>query len=312
MNKETKNNFNLTNLIKTIEKESEEKSIILKDYKPKELKESNRKLSDLKRDNNGIIRLDDEPFLVLPKEETFNDNCFKVKLNNRLYLYLKGNRSKEENILELLIMYFIKELNMSCANYDIIKFKNEEFLASQSFLKGKEEIKHIIDEMPQIDEGYKVAKEYNNHIFFLKTCFIDRIIGNTDRFPCNYGIITNRKINKRTANYKNCPLFDNVGKEDIFIRDDKSLRFPYLTNRQDCACDKVINHLLDYEEIMHWISNIVRKANLEKAANRLFKEKRIYVDSEFYKKIEDFFKDSEAIINEELKNKGKSFQIKLT
>lgn len=307
------NNLYLDNLIKKI---NEEPTVELKDNKPEVFTANSSykkfKFCDFKRDENGIIDLVDEPFLVLPKEETFIDNCFKIKLINGLKLYLNGNKNKEENILELLIMYFIKELNVSCANYDIIKFKGKEFLASQSFLKGKEKIKHIIDEIPQIDEGYKVAEEYNNHIFFLKTCFIDRIIGNTDRFPCNYGIITNRKINKRTANYKNCPLFDNVSKENIFIRDDNFFRFPYLTNRQDCACDKVINHLLDYEEIMHWISNIVRKANLEEAANRLFKEKRIYVDSEFYKKAEDFFKDSETIMNEELKNKGKSFQIKLT
>lgn len=266
------------------------------------------------RNQKGRIILDEIPFIVSNKKEFLSDNKWIV-LNNGTKLYLKDKRTKEENILELLIMYFLKDLNIKHANYDLATFKDKEYLVTPSFLKNNEKIVFLfekLDRIPKIDETYKILKKFNNDTFFLKTCFIDRIIGNADRFPFNYGLITGDYVNNKAKQPKNCPLFDNVDKDSIFIRDDEWYRFPYLSDRKDSSCDKVISHLLDYEEIMNFASNTLKKANLYKAARTLLKEKGIYTDKQTYQKAQKFFIDSETIINDELKNKGKSFKIRLT
>lgn len=277
--------------------------------------ESKHKIpKDTTRDNEGRIILDEIPFIVSNKEEFLSDNKWII-LNNGTKLYLKDKRTKEENILELLIMYFLKNLNISHANYDLATFKDKEYLVTPSFLKNNERIIFLfekLDKIPKIDEAYQMLKKFNNDTFFLKTCFIDRIIGNADRFPFNYGLITGDSVNNKAKQPKNCPLFDNVDKNNIFIRDDEYYRFPYLTNKKDSSCNKVISHLLDYDEIMNFASNTLKKANLYKAAKELLKEKGIYTDKNTYQKAQKFFIDSETIINDELKNKGKSFKIRLT
>lgn len=108
-----------------------------------------------------------------------------------------------------------------------------------------------------------------------------------------------------------CPLFDNVEDTLIFIREEKFGFFPYLDDEIISSCSEIINRLLGYEELMHWACGPLKKANLFKCANRHFLEKGVSIDNKTYKEAESFFKDSEVIINEELKNKGKSFKISL-
>ena len=64
---------------------------------------------------------------------------------------------------------------------------------------------------------------------------------------------------------------------------------------------------------MHWVINPVKKTNLQNVAERLKREKNFIVSNiTYYKRFENYFKDSEAVINEELKNKGSNKRIKLT
>lgn len=273
-----------------------------------------QKLPDNITRKDGSIVLDEIPFITSNKTDFASDNKWII-LNNGTKLYLKDKRTKIENILELLIMYFLKEINVNHAKYDIATFKNKEFLISQSFLENNEGINFVFmnQKIPEITKGYNKTKKYNNEILFLKTCLIDRIIGNTDRFPCNYGLIIGGKVNKKDKKPRNCPLFDNVDKNNIFIREDYGYyRFPYISNRENSSCDKIINYILKNEMILNWLINNFDNANIYNCANKLLKEKNIYTDKDTYYKAESFFGESEKIINEELKNLGKSKRIKLT
>lgn len=154
-------------------------------------------------------------------------------------------------------------------------------------------------------------KEYNGETFFLKTCFIDRIYGNIDRFPCNFGVITGAKINGKNAQTRLCPLFDNVDLNSVLVREEKYGFFPYINNKIS-SCQDIFSYLLEYEEIMNFTNKQLRKSNIYKALCEMEKDKKITMDNDWYNEIQNFFKDSEYLINNALKDKGKAFSIKLT
>ena len=265
-------------------------------------------IPEVKRDKEGSIVLEEIPFVVSNLED---ENINWLLLNNGTKLLLKKNRLKEENDFEVLMTYFLKQLDMRHARYDVATFKDEEYLVSPSFLKNKEKIILPFDKCPNIIEGYDKIKNYGGESFFLKTCFVDRIYGNIDRFPKNFGIITGAKINGRNAQERLCPLYDNAAKNSVLVREEKYGFFPYIDN-EITSCQDIFSYLLEYEEIMNFTGKQLRKSNIYKALCEMQKDKKITMNNDYYNKIQNFFKDSEYLINNALKDKGKAFSIKLT
>lgn len=133
------------------------------------------------RDNEGRIILDYISFVSSNVfEKTYKKENIWLVLNNGTKLLIKANREHKYNELELLIMYFFKSLDMSCANYDIATYKGVEYLGVTSFLKKEEEITIPFSNTPKITDAYEQLKSYGSQLHFLKTCFVDRIIGNID------------------------------------------------------------------------------------------------------------------------------------
>ena len=265
-------------------------------------------IPEVKRDKEGRITLEEIPFVVSNLED---ENINWLLLNNGTKLLLKKNRLKEENDFEVLISYFLKQLDMKHARYDVATFKDEEYLVSPSFLKNKEKIILPFDKCPNVIEGYDKMKNYGGESFFLKTCFVDRIYGNIDRFPCNFGIITGGMVNGRNAQKRLCPLYDNAAKNSVLVREEKYGFFPYIDN-EITSCKDMFSYLLEYEEIMNFTGKQLRRSNIYKALCEMQKDKKIAMDNDYYNKIQNFFKDSEYLINDALKDKGASFSIKLT
>ena len=265
-------------------------------------------IPEVKRDKEGRIILDEIPFIVSNTEDLY---ISWLLLNNGTKLLVKGHRLKEENDFEVLMSYFLKQLDMKHARYDVATFNDKEYLVSPSFLRNGEKINVAFDKCPNIIEGHDKMKNYGGESFFLKTCFVDRIYGNIDRFPCNFGIITGAKINGKNAQERLCPLFDNVDKNDVLIREEKYNFFPYIDN-EITSCKDMFSYLLEYEEIMNFTGKQLRRANIYKALCEMQKDKKITMDNNYYNKIQNFFKDSEYLINSALKDKGKAFSIKLT
>lgn len=265
-------------------------------------------IPEVERDKEGRIVLEEIPFVVSNLED---ENINWLLLNNGTKLLLKKNRLKEENDFEVLMTYFLKQLDMKHARYDVATFKDEEYLVSPSFLKNKEKIILPFDKCPNIIEGYDKIKNYGGESFFLKTCFVDRIYGNIDRFPKNFGIITGAKINGRNAQERLCPLYDNAAKNSVLVREEKYGFFPYIDN-EITSCKDMFSYLLEYEEIINFTGKQLRKSNIYKALCEMQKDKKITMNNDYYNKIQNFFKDSEYLINDALKDKGKAFSIKLT
>lgn len=265
-------------------------------------------IPDVSRDNKGRIILEEIPFIVSNIEDI---HINWLLLNNGTKLLLKENRSKDENDFEILMSYFLKQLDIKHARYDVATYKDKEYLVSPSFLRNGEKINVAFDKCPNIKDGYNKMTKYGGESFFLKTCFVDRIYGNIDRFPCNFGIITGAKINGKNAQERLCPLFDNVDKNSVLIREEKYNFFPYIDD-EITNCKDMFSYLLEYEEIMNFAGKQVRKSNIYKAVCEMKKDKKIIMDNNYYNKVQSFFKDSQYLINDALKDKGKSFSIKLT
>lgn len=259
--------------------------------------------NNLPRNNNGFIILDEVPFI-------YSNHSYCCKANWLLFndgtkVFLKKPDDWDENVVdaleqEIFIEYFLKNININCAKYEPAILNGKKYLIVPSFLNKNDTLFTIFNRENGLEVNQKLSKTFSNEVFFLKTAFADRIYGNPDRLPRNYGIILDSNT------FKNCPLFDNG--ELLFYRDDEY--FPKLKNGSNNMND-VIAYLLQNDEIMHWVTHDVKKANLQSIVEKLKREKGFIISNSTYKAFETFFKDSEAIINEELKNKGKSFKISL-
>lgn len=256
------------------------------------------------RDDKKRIILDEIPFVASNITVEGRTLSNWLILNNGTKILIKNNINNKNNTSELLLMYFIKLLNVSCANYDIGILNDKEYLISINFLKNKERIFEVFKNVPSIDKGYEKLKTYGSDIHFLKTCFIDNITGNIDRFPKNFGVIVGGKYNFKTIKGRICPLYDNADINSLFFREDKFGFCPSI-GKTFSNPNEIFNYLLSYEQINAWVNSSFKKANLYNAAQMLYKEKNIYVDSGLYDMFETFFKDSESIINEELKGNCK-------
>lgn len=225
-------------------------------------------------------------------------------LYNGTKLLTKGKLSQTSIENELLIMYFLRALNINCTNYDIAKIKDQIYLICPNFLNIGEKILNIFNYPLDIDKLYNTAKNNHFEVHLLKTLFTDRIYGNIDRFPQNFGII----LGNHEKQSRICPLYDNGEDECIFYREDNY--FPYIEDEKNDS-STIFNYLLGYEEVMHWLNGPGKKANLYDVAERLKREKGFTIRDKTYTKFQNFFKDSQTIINDELKAKGKSFRMNL-
>ena len=123
-------------------------------------------IPEVKRDKEGRIILEEIPFIVSNTKELYIN---WLLLNNGTKLLIKENRLKEENDFEILMSYFLKQLDMKHARYDVATYKDKEYLVSPSFLRNGEKINITFEKHPNIKNGYNKMKEYNGETFFLKT-----------------------------------------------------------------------------------------------------------------------------------------------
>lgn len=269
--------------------------------------------SNVIRDDTGKILLNEIPFIVSNQSILDKEDLKWIILNNGTRLLIKERDYSEYQIyneLEIVIMYFLKSLNISCANYDIAILDDKEVLITPSFLSHNEKI-ITFDNPYNIKEFYEFLKQYGMQIHYLKTIFSGKMYGDVDRFPRNFGRIDG--INKKgKIVHRNCPLFDNAEKNAILKREKPYLNNVYVDNQENFKTDVIFSYLLTYEEIMSWVKTTVSKVNLDQIIEKIKTDKNIIISSKAYSKINNFFKDSEAIINDELKSKGQSFKIKLT
>ena len=242
---------------------------------------------NITRDHYGYIELDEMPFLVSNVPSDGHSKAFWILLQNGSKILLKEDEYYNQ-MLELMYMELCNQLNMPCAKYDVAKFENKTYIASQSFLKQDEFLVDVYNfdkkrELLEIDYLIKRAFKYKDEERMLKTVFIDTLTNNKDRFSHNFTMISNGK------GLKPSPLYDNGGCCDAV---DKAI-YQLPSYEYDNTHDYVFYGILKSGIISDWIKDGIKNINVEKIAEELQKKKGIIPDG-------SIFVDFNNAINENL------------
>lgn len=230
--------------------------------------------NNVKRNKNGFIILDDEPFIISDLKTDGHNNNTWMLLDNGSRILLK-KVEENEMYMELLFQELAKALNIPCAKYDVATLNNNNFLISQSFLSLDEylldyynvEEKTFIDVEELIDEGKKIKQD--DHV--KKTLFIDILTKHFDRFPHNFKVIINND-NKKVS-----PLYDNglCGIGYLY-----KTRFTFPEYKGSINPSNIIKFLISDEEFRNWVSNYINKINPISFKDKIKQEKGIYIDND--------------------------------
>lgn len=247
----------------------------------------------LERNNNGYLVLDNEPFILTNKRETGNSNTIWILLSNGARVLLKEiPRIEREN--ELLFKELCKELDVPCANSDIVTLDGKIYFASLSFLAPKEFLedyyelrkKAIINVVDLIDN----AKEINQDYFLRKVLTCDILSENIDRFPNNLKVIRNKKQRRIS------PLFDNG-----LLRDGKAkVTTPYINGSFDN--DDILEFLMQDEYYRVWAFNKIISKQMPNFKKRIFEEKKIYIDDKNYEYFKESLENGKTLVLDAYKN----------
>ena len=271
-------------------------------------------LSSKKRNENGHIILDEIPFIksnlnLNTKIEDGQNYKFWIVLdNNQKYLIKDMDYDFIEN--ELVIMYFLKKVNMACANYDVVTYMDNSYISSPSFKNNNE--KMIYHDDYEYDKISKMKKEYEKYkldLFYLKTILTDELFGNFDRFPYNFAVLKREsKNNKNEVKeiFKICPLYDNG--ECIFSSEHNLLS---VNGEITPSTYDRISYLLSDNRLLLWLENIVSKVKLEDIVSKIYEDKNIMISSLTYSNFYNYLKKTQDLFNDEIKTKGKTFKIKM-
>ena len=234
----------------------------------------------LKRNLAGFLVLDDEPFIISNKHINNSESCFWILLTNGSRILLKDCSFKEME-KELLFKELCKELDVSCANYDIILMNGKTYLARPSFLSLNEYLYNYygLTDNTQIDLRKLIhdSKAIRQDFFVSKMLMIDILAQNKNRFPDNFRVI------KSPNQMKICPLFNNGIQKDT--SNNNIVIHGFYQNSE------IIEYLMQDEIFKEWcFSKIISRSKpIPNFRETLLTEKGIYVDKHdsFRANIED-------------------------
>lgn len=226
--------------------------------------------SSIKRNKDGLLKLDDEPFIK---------NIYKSNGHNTAYWILFDNGSKVllkevdygETCMELLFMELAKAINIPSAKYDVAILNGKTYLASVCFTGVDDLIFDYYDvENKQdifIEDLIKKAKNINQENFVKKTLTIDLLTNHQDRFPHNFAVIL------RNRKELICPLFDN-GLCGLYRK-----KFYTLPSYKHSILPKdIMSFLLEDEKVKDWCLKKVLKQDVRNYRENIMKEKGLFID----------------------------------
>lgn len=248
-----------------------------------------------KRDENGHIILEPKDYLItnIPFRGSREGRWYL--LSNRTRTFIKNICVMREAYSELISEQIANQMGIPHATYDLIKMGGLLKIASINILEHGEELLHGHDILPVPsvkDTNYicnsisiilksqypSMPKEQIKRIQedFLKINLFDKIIGNWDRNPENWGLIISSNVKKiRTA-----PVFDNN-------RALNTKKFQYDKDMQVNGKSDIIT-LLEYcldfftdrNEFLEFVQSSVRNISVRKAAEDIKMQKGIIVPGE--------------------------------
>lgn len=245
--------------------------------------------NSIKRDSNGFLILDNEPYIISDLVPNGHNESFWMLLSNGSRILLK-NLNEHELQNELLFKYLCKWLNIPCANNDAAIFQGQTFLLSPSFLSPNKylldyyniEGKNIIDLNKLLLDAFEIKQDS----FIRKMLTVDILAKNYDRFLGNFKVI---KSNKQI---RICPLFDNellgnYGKG-------KMIRLTSFKGFIDNA--EIIKYLKQDPAFKEWCFKNIVLNPMPNFKQEVFNEKKLYIDDGIFNEFNNNVNEGKALI----------------
>ena len=248
----------------------------------------------IKRDNNGFLVLDNEPYIISDLKTDGHSEAFWMLLSNGSRVLLK-QADYEEIQNELLFKYLCKWLDIPCANNDVTVFQGNVYLLSPSFLSLDEFLLDYYEvrgkQSIQVKDLVEKADKINQDAFVRKALLVDILTDNQDRFPKNFKVIKGKK------NIRICPLYDNG-----MLRECKKYSSVLLFAKESTDNYDIISYLLKNESFRNWCLKKLISKPYPDLRKTIYQDKGIYVDDEINKAFNKDVKDGISLVLDSIKN----------
>ncbi len=253
----------------------------------------NIKSLEYKRDENGHIVLEPKDYLItnIPASKGSRAGRWYL-LSNRTRVFIKNLCSMREGYSELVAQEIAKQMDIPAANYDLVQMGGLLKIASINVLEKGEELLHGSDilqvlSVKDIDSicrciRTKIRRDYPNvseneiqkiKEDFLKITIFDKIIGNWDRNPGNWGLI----ISPDNGQVRLSPEFDDNRALDLHKFDyDKDMHLNGDHNIQTLL-EYCLKNFSNQEEFLLFVQNCVQNVNIRAACKNIQNEKNISI-----------------------------------
>lgn len=246
----------------------------------------------IKRDNNGFLLLDFEPYIISDLETGGHNEKFWMVLSNGSRVLLKSTAWVGiQN--ELLFKYLCKWLDVPCASVDVATYCFEKYLLSPSFLGINEYLFDYYDLYKSNDYSIDVARLIEKAMaikqdsFVRKMLIVDILAQQQDRFPANFKVVKNSKKTRI------CPLFDNEILEiNSYMLRDKT----YPSINLSANDDDVITYLLEDHKFKQWCLDKIISRQIPDFREMIRKDKGIYIDDSVSDSFNKTVKDGKTLI----------------
>ncbi len=252
----------------------------------------NLKNVNYKRNQYGHAILEPKDYLLtnIPATQGTREGKWYL-LSNRTRVFIKNVCSIREAYSELVSEEIAKQMKIPAASYDLIDMGGLLKIASVNILETGEELIHgfdILNDSKIKDIGLicnglsrKLKRDYpqmssediqNIKEDFLKITIFDKIIGNWDRNPGNWGLIisTDGKI-------RLCSEFDN--NRALSLKDfnfDKDMNMNGKHNIE-ALLEYCLDNFSNPTEFLSFVEHCVKNVNVKQAAANILNEKGISI-----------------------------------
>lgn len=249
----------------------------------------------IKRNNDGFLMLDDEPYIVSDLPTDGHEEAFWVLLSNGSRVLIKKvNDTEIQN--SILFKYLCKWLDVPCANDDVVLYQGKVFLLSPSFLSIDEYLFDYYDVEEKvrlkIDKLIDKASLIGHDFHVRKMLAVDMLAQNQDRFPNNFKVIKNK------SKMRICPLYDNG---ILDINHDKVLFKTLFIINASTSDDDVFYYLMENDKFRWWCLKKIVTSEMPNLKEQIYHDKKIYIDDEVFNSFNKSVNDGKALILDNLK-----------
>ncbi|MBQ2917601.1 MAG: hypothetical protein IJE59_05550 [Clostridia bacterium] len=250
----------------------------------------NLKNVNYKRNQNGHAILEPKDYLLtnIPATQGTREGKWYL-LSNRTRVFIKNVCSIREAYSELVSEEIAKQMGIPGGSYDLIDMGGLLKIASINILETGEELIHGFDILndPKVKNidlicsslCRKLKNNYPNMSAediqkikedFLKITIFDKIIGNWDRNPGNWGLIVSPDGKVRL-----CPEFDNNRALSLKGFDfDKDMNVDGKHNIETLL-EYCLNNFSNSTEFLSFVERCVKNVNVKDAATNILNKKGI-------------------------------------